>query len=178
YNKYSHALTSNPLIYLVEAGLLGIFLLHIITGASVTIRNRLARQTQYSTVASGAKATSINTKTMAIQGVVIFGFVVFHLITFKFGPHYEANIDGVAMRDIFRLVYEVFQSPIHTVWYIVALLILCFHLSHGLYSSLQTLGLQHPKYTPKIKTISVIYGIAISVLFITQPLYMLFVYKG
>lgn len=178
YNKYSHALISNPLIYLAELGLAGIFFLHIVTGVSVTVRNRHARQTPYAMLASGPKATSKNTRTMAIQGLVVFGFVIYHLITFKYGAHYYTKVDGIEMRNLFRLVYEVFQSPLQVGWYIAALLILSFHLSHGLYSALQTLGLQHPKYTPKIKAFSVLYGIVISFAFVAQPLYMFFIYKG
>lgn len=178
YNKYGHALVSNPLLYVAEGGLVLMFLAHIVSGIKVTIRNMGARPQGYAVQASGEKATSKTTKSMWVQGIAILVFVILHLITFKYGPNYTTQVDGVEMRDLFRLVYEVFQSPIYVTWYIAALLILCFHLSHGLYSSLQTLGLHHPKYMPKVKCISVMYGVFVSFAFISQPIYMMFFYKG
>jgi succinate dehydrogenase / fumarate reductase, cytochrome b subunit len=178
YNKYGHAIVSNPLIYLAEGGLVFFFLAHIVSGVTLTIRNFAARPEGYAKAAKGDKSTSLTTKTMWIQGLVILGFVVLHLITFKYGPHYEVTVDGQGLRDLFRLVFEVFQSPVYVGGYIFALLILCFHLSHGLYSSLQTLGLHHPKYTQKLKCASVAYGVFVSAAFISQPIYMFFIYKG
>lgn len=178
YNRYSHAITANPLLYLAEGGLVVMFLAHIVSGLIVTVRNRRARPANYAVSASGEKKTSLITKTMWLQGIVLLGFVVLHLFSFKYGEVYESRVDGVLVRDLFRLVYEIFQSPIYVAWYVVALAILTFHLSHGLYSSLQTLGLNHPKYTPKLKALSVCYGLVVGVAFISQPLYMFFVYKG
>jgi succinate dehydrogenase / fumarate reductase cytochrome b subunit len=178
YNKYGHAIVSNPLLYVAEAGLVLMFLAHIFSGVKVTLRNRAARPQNYAVNATGEKATSVTTKTMWVQGVAILAFVVLHLITFKYGPHYTTQVNGVEMRDLFKLVYEVFQSPVYVGWYLAVLLVLCFHLSHGLYSSLQTLGLHHPKYMPKIKCLSVLYGVFVSFAFISQPIYMMFIYKG
>jgi succinate dehydrogenase / fumarate reductase, cytochrome b subunit len=178
YNLYSHALVTNPLIYLAEAGLLGLFLIHIVFGLGLTIRNYASRPVTYAKMASGEKSTSLVTKTMWMQGLVILIFVVLHLVTFKFGTEYDVVYDNVKMRDLFRLVQEVFQSPLYVGWYIFSVTMLTFHLSHGFYSALQTLGLQHPKYTPATKVFSVLYGIFIGAMFISQPLYMLFFFKG
>lgn len=178
YNKYGHALVSNPLIYIAEAGLVFMFLAHIVSGFAVTIRNFSARPKGYAKTSSGEKATTMMSRTMWLQGLIIFGFIVLHLITFKYGPHYSTEVDGVAMRDLFRLVYEVFQSPVYVMWYVTALLLLCFHLSHGLYSALQTLGLHHPRFMNRVKCVSVAYGLVVSAAFISQPIFMMFVYKG
>lgn len=178
YNKYSHAIISNPFLYVAEAGLVVFFLAHIFAGIAVTIKNFCARPKGYAVSASGEKKTSLTSKSMWIQGLIILGFLIYHLMTFKYGPHYETQVNGAAARDLFKLVNEVFQDPIHVAWYIVALLILCFHLSHGFYSSLQTLGMNHPKYTPKIKCISVLYGVVVSFAFISQPVYIYFFYQG
>lgn len=179
YNRYGHSITSNPLIYIAEAGLIAIFVAHIMSGIILTIRNRRARNEGYAVASHGDKRTSYTTKTMAAQGLVILAFVVLHLITFKYGPYYETRVDDQVVRDLFQLVYEVFQSSSYVIWYIVALLILCFHLSHGLYSSLQTIGcLTNPKYSLAAKRVSIFYGLLVSVLFISQPIYMFFFYKG
>jgi len=178
YNKYGHALVKNPLLYVAEAGLVLFFSAHVLAGIVLTIRNFSARPQNYAVAAKGAKATSKTTKTMWLQGIVLLGFIILHLITFKYGTYYEITIDGVVMRDLFRLLYEVFQSPWYVTWYIVALLILCFHLAHGVHSALQSLGANHPKYTPAAKCVSVFYGLFVAFAFIAQPVYMYFFYKG
>lgn len=177
YNMYSHNLISNPLIYIAEAGLLAIFVLHTIIGIYLTAKNWGARPSRYAVGPSGDKATPLVMRTMFIQGIVIVVFLVLHLITFKFGPHYTISYDGLEVRDLFRLLYEVFQSPVYVAWYVVAVSILGFHLSHGVYSSLQTLGVNHPAYNSKIKMISVAYGVLIGIGFAIQPIYMMFIYK-
>jgi succinate dehydrogenase / fumarate reductase cytochrome b subunit len=178
YNMYSHKLITNPLIYVAEAGLIAIFLGHVIAGVILTIRNCKARPKGYAVSGSGDKKTSITTKTMWWQGVVILIFVVTHLITFKFGTLYEVTYGAETVRDLFRLVYEVFQSPIYVGWYIFSVALLGVHLSHGLYSSLQTLGVNHPRYTPIFQKVSLLYGVVIAGGFIAQPLYMFFFYRG
>ncbi len=178
YNMYSHKLTSNPLIYIAEVGLLVLIITHILASLIITLRNWSARKTRYAKAASGDKATSKTSKTLWWQGVVILVFVVLHLITFKYGQHYEVTYDGVVVRDLFRLVAEVFTSPVYVIWYVVAVAILGFHLAHGLHSSIQTLGFNHPSYRPKILVVSFAYGLFIGLGFMAQPLYMFFVYRG
>ena len=174
YNLYGHAIVSNPLIYFVEFVLVAMLLSHVVIGVILTLRNRASREASYAQTASGEKATPMTTRTMAIQGLVILGFIVLHIITFKYGKVYEVQYGEVVVRDLYRLVYEVFQSPAYVVGYIAALLVLCFHLSHGVFSSLQTLGLHHPKYMPPIKCASVGYGLIVAFAFISQPIYMMF----
>lgn len=171
YNKYSHALTSNPFIYLAEAGLVVFLLGHVIKGLMVTIRNKSARDTAYYKHQSGPKQATLSSRTMIYQGLVILVFIVLHLITFKYGPHYSVVYGGVEMRDIYRLVIEVFESPMYTAWYLIAVTFVGFHLSHGVYSACQSLGLYHEKYTPWVKRISVVYGILITIGFMSQPIF-------
>ncbi len=178
YNRYGHAIVTNPLILAAELGLVAMLLVHVVTGISVTIQNWRARPVNYAQHASGPKATSKTTRTMALQGTVILFYIINHLIMFKYGPDYDVIYGNDHMRDLFRLVHEVFQNPGFVVWYIVAVTLLCFHLSHGLYSALQTLGLNHPAYMPKFKILSVLFGLFVCAMFISQPLYMHFIFKG
>lgn len=174
YNKYSHTLVSNPLIYGAEAGLLGILLFHLLTATRLTLQNKRARTQSYAMPTQGEKGVSNASRTMIHTGIVIFIFTVYHLITFKFGPYYEVTYNGVTMRDIQRLVLEVFQSPAYVIGYIIALLALGHHLSHGVSSAFQSLGFNHPKYNCMIKRIGYGYALLVTVGFISQPLYVYF----
>jgi succinate dehydrogenase / fumarate reductase cytochrome b subunit len=178
YNMYGHKLTSNPLIYAAEIGLVVFLLAHVVAALILTIRNKGAREVSYAKSGTGDKKTSLTTKTMWWQGVVVLVFIVLHLITFKYGTVYMTEINGEPVRDLFRLVVEVFQSPVYVLWYVAAVALLGFHLTHGFQSSIQTLGFNHPLHTPKVKKISLIYGLLVSLGFIAQPLYMFFIYQG
>jgi succinate dehydrogenase / fumarate reductase cytochrome b subunit len=178
YNKYSHALVSNPLIYFAEAILAGMFVLHLSLALYLTVKNRCARPTRYAVKASNAKAGEVIAPHMWKQGIIIFGFLIYHLVTFKFGTYYSTTIEGVTMRDMYKLVVECFQSPLYTGFYVFVMVVLGFHLAHGFHSSLQTLGFNHPKHSVKVKILSRLFGVFIAVTFAIQPLYVIFFTKG
>ena len=111
---------------------------------------------------------------MAYTGSLILVFIILHIITFKYGTHYDATYGGVVMRDLHRLIIEVFQQTEYVAWYLLCLVLLAFHLSHGFASSFQSLGFRHPKYSQPLKCLSVIYAVIVAVGFISQPLYVYF----
>ena len=174
YNEYAHALVSNPLLPLAEGGLLLAFLAHLIYALRLTVMNWSARDTRYAVRSNGAKRTKWTQRTLWAQGLVILVFLILHLITFKYGPEYKVTYGTTEMRDLHRLVIEVFQQPIYVAWYAVALVILCLHLSHGFGSSLQTLGVNHPRYNVAIKGLSWVYALLVTVGFLSQPIYVFF----
>ncbi len=178
YNHYGHTLTSNPLLIVAELGLVLFFVLHAGVALVLQAYNWAARPKHYMKVAKGVKRTTLIQRTLWAQGIVIFIFTILHLVTFKYGKYYEAVYNGTTMRDLYRLVMEVFQSPYYTLWYVFAVSLLLFHLTHGLASSLQTLGFNHPRYGNLIKRTSWAYGILVGVGFICQPLYVFLFHQG
>jgi succinate dehydrogenase / fumarate reductase cytochrome b subunit len=176
YNQYGHALTSNPLIYLAEAGLIAMFLGHLIMAVSISLKNRAARTSRYAVVPCGDKGTSWIQKSLLLQGLLIFTFLVLHLISFKYGTHYTVDYGHGEIRDLHKLVLEIFQQPLYVAWYVVCLIVLGLHLSHGVGSSLQTFGLHHPRYQTAIRCASVGFALLVSGGFIVQPLYVFFIH--
>lgn len=172
YNSYGHALTSGKLIYIAEAVLVLALITHVYMAISLTAANRAAKGSRYAVAASGEKRVSLASRTMAIQGSLILVFIILHLITFKYGTHYETNVNGVPMRDLARLMEEVFQQPGYVIWYLVALVILGFHLKHGVGSTFQSLGLMEGTYRPLWTKMSIAYGIIVACGFIAQPVYL------
>lgn len=176
YNAYSHALTSNKAFLLTaEAGLVTLFLLHIFLAISLTRANRAARPDRYAMGPTGEKAATLASRTMIHHGMVIFIFVILHLKLFKYGAYYETNVHGVAMRDLYRLVLEEFKEPGEVIWYVAAMCVLGFHLSHGIGSTFQSLGWNHPRYTPKVMAAGLALAILIAAGFILPPLYVFFI---
>ncbi|MCM2280531.1 MAG: succinate dehydrogenase cytochrome b subunit [Bdellovibrionaceae bacterium] len=172
YNKYSHALITNPLLLLAEGALVVTLLVHIFYGLKLKFENQVARHTRYAMPTNGEKAARAHSKFMAFHGTLILVFIVYHLVTFKYGTHYVTNVDGVEMRDLHRLIIEVFQSPGYVAWYVLCLIGLGFHLSHGFYSAFASLGFYHPKYSAWLNQLGYVYAFVVAAGFISQPLYV------
>ncbi len=171
FNKYSHALTSNPLIYLAEVGLAALFISHIAMAFRVVLANKQARPTPYHTYKKSGRGGTFASATMAYSGVIALVFLVFHILGLKFGTQYTAVVGGVEMRDIYKTTVEYFQDLTHVIGYIIAIVALGIHTSHGFWSAFQSLGFNHPKYNPKIEFLSVIFGIFIAVGFSAFPIF-------
>lgn len=172
YNAYGHALTSGNIIYVAETVLVLALIVHVFCAISLTKNNREAKEQRYAVAASGKKKVSLASRTMAVQGSLILVFIILHLITFKYGTHYETTVNGVVMRDLAKLMVEVFQSPGYIVWYVVALVLLGFHLSHGVGSTFQSLGLMEGTYRNTWKKLSYTYAVIVALGFISQPVFI------
>lgn len=172
YNAYGHALTSGNIIYAAEAVLVLALISHVFMAISLTAANRKAKGATYAVTASGKKKVSLASRTMAIQGSLVLVFIILHIATFKYGTYYETNVNGVAMRDLARLMEETFQSPGYVAWYIVCLILLGLHLSHGVGSTFQSLGLMEGTYRNLWKKLSCVYAAVVALGFIAQPIYL------
>ena len=153
YNEHAQTLISNPLIIPVELGLAAVFLLHVYKTLTGFARNRAARPERYRMKrwAGGASRKSVGSSTMIVSGLVTFGFVLLHLKTFKYGAHYQVT-DQPAVRDLYRLLIEVFHRPAYVVFYVVCMIVIGLHLRHGISSAFQSLGLMPAGSTRSILT--------------------------
>ena len=171
FNDYAHALISNPLIIPAELGLLAIFLLHAIKAVLNVIANRAARRVGYETKkwAGGPSRKSWASTSMIVTGLLTLLFVPLHLITFKYGPTYP-GADGV--RDLYRLVIEVFQSPWYVAYYVVMMVLVGLHLRHGVSSSLQSLGLIPERWTRAFLGAGIGLALVVGGGFVLIPIYI------
>ena len=173
YNSYVHAITSGMAIYAIEGVLLLALTVHVMMAILLTIENRRARGDQrYAMNPNGDKGASLASRTMAIQGSVVLVFIILHLATFKFGTYYETTVGGVVMRDLHRLLVEVFHEPGYVAWYVVAMVFLGFHLSHGVGSIFQSFGIREDKWANLIRGVSLVYGLVVAGGFLAQPIYV------
>ena len=172
YNSYGHALTSGNIIYFAEAVLIVALVTHVFTAISLTLANRKSKGSSYAMTSSGSKRVSLASRTMAQQGALVLVFIIMHIITFKYGTYYETTVNGVVMRDLARLITETFQQPAYVVWYVVCLVLLGFHLSHGVGSTFQSLGLMEGTYRNFWKKLSCVYAVVVALGFLSQPIYV------
>ena len=177
YNQLAHLINSlGILVYAVEFILLGLVIFHVAIGISIKFNTIKARPLGYRQIKSVGKPSkqSISSRTMIFTGLVLLGFLVLHLATFKFGTYYSIVINGVEMRDLSRLVIEKFQHPIYAFGYAGVMITLASHLRHGIWSAWQSIGLLNSKISPLVYAIALILAILIAVGFIVLPLAIYF----
>jgi succinate dehydrogenase / fumarate reductase, cytochrome b subunit len=151
-NAYAFGLKSlGPLVWVARIGLLLIFALHLATAFSLEVDNRKARPVGYAK--QHPIASSFASRTMLLSASVILFFVLYHLAHFtlhevgdhSFGPDYAGR------HDVYRMVVTGFQDITITLVYIVSNLFLGLHMSHGIKSSFQSLGLRDKKYNSLVE---------------------------
>jgi succinate dehydrogenase / fumarate reductase cytochrome b subunit len=170
FNEYAHTLTSNPAIVLIEIGLLVIFLVHIYKAIRMYLANQQARPVPYrqKRYAGGPSRKSPASTTMIASGLWLLVFVIIHVRTFRFGLDYEAA-NGV--RDLYRIEMETFSSPLTVLFYVISMVIVGSHLWHGGASAFQSLGADHPRWTPRLLAASKVLAVVIAGGFIVIALW-------
>jgi succinate dehydrogenase / fumarate reductase cytochrome b subunit len=161
FNIYGYKLASlGAGLYVIEAGLALIFLVHLGLAVKLTLENKAARGNQkYAVKRMTGRGTTIFSATMPVTGLVLLAFIISHLCGIKFGTHYTTTVDGVEMRDLYRTTLEHFSNPAVAAWYAFAMICAAFHTAHGFASAFQSLGLTHGKYSPKVKVVSYLYAL-------------------
>jgi succinate dehydrogenase / fumarate reductase cytochrome b subunit len=165
FNKYAYTLESNPLLPIIEIGLLLVFLLHVYKTVTMYFTNKQARPVQYA-MKKNAGYTSRKTfasSTMIFSGVWLLVFIIVHVKAFRYGPEYEWAAGG---RDLYRLEIENFTSPLTLIFYVISMLVVGSHLWHGGSSTFQSLGLDHPKWTPRVIAVGRVLAVGIAAGFI------------
>ncbi len=175
FNRWAHFLKSfGPVLLLIELGLGAFFIAHIWSALIVYWDKLKARPSGYRVYRSAGWTSrqTLSSQTMIYTGLVLLAFVIWHVITFRFGPYYPIMVDGVEMRDLHRLVVEVFNDPVNVVLYVAVMVFLGFHLRHGFWSALQSLGAYHPRWTLLWYTGGAVVASALAVGFIVIPIWV------
>jgi succinate dehydrogenase / fumarate reductase, cytochrome b subunit len=162
-NAYAAQLQSlTELLWPARIFLLTNLILHVWLAVRLTAENRRARPVPY-----GMKKTvqaSYASKTMMMTGLIVLAFTIYHLLHFTFGkvhPQYYHLTDAQGRNDVYSMVVLSFRAPWIAAAYILAMIPLCLHLSHGVSSLFQSLGLNHAKYQPVLTWAGKVVGLVI-----------------
>jgi succinate dehydrogenase / fumarate reductase cytochrome b subunit len=163
FNRYAYTLGSNPFIVVIEIGLLLVFVLHIYKTITMWRGNQAARPVRYAKkeLAHHTSRKGVASSTMIVSGLLTALFVVIHVKQFRFGTHYLVE-GSETVRDLYRTEIEVFSNPLWVAFYVICTLVVGLHLRHGIASSLQSLGLEHPRYTKRILLWGLVFAILIA----------------
>ena len=154
YGRFLHA--NMELLWPVRIVLLLSVSLHVLAAWQLTILNNFkARPIAY--LKKTAIASTYAARTMVWSGPIVAAFIVYHLLHFTTGTAHPNFIEG----DVYHNVITGFQVPAAALFYIVANILLAMHLYHGVWSMFQTLGVNHPRYTPWLKGGAKVFGVVI-----------------
>lgn len=182
FNAYAKFMTTNPLIKFLSYGLYTGILLHAIQGLVIWLQNKAARggKGYAKKVTQVVGTNSFAASNMAWLGILILIFLIIHMGDFWFAMKFgSVDLDTrfteeEGVKNLFSRVEATFGNPIFVALYILGMIGLAFHLLHGFQSAFQTLGLNHPKYTPAIKGIGSFIAVVVPVLFAIIPIFMFF----
>jgi succinate dehydrogenase / fumarate reductase, cytochrome b subunit len=169
-NAYGHFLHSiGELLWPVRIVLLLAVGLHITATVQLALLKKKARPVGYSR--KEAIASSYASRTMYWSGPIVLAFVIFHLLQFTAGYiHPESQfIEG----DVYHNVVAGFQVWWVSVWYIFSVSLLGLHLRHGIWSMFQSLGFNHPRHTPILKSAAIVIAVVIVLGYISIPISVL-----
>ena len=177
FNKYTYFMTHFPLIKMISYGLYFFIIVHTVQGLMLALANRKAKGQTYavSTRPPGVTWASGN---MALLGTLILAFLIIHMAQFWGQMHfgdmatkaYKDFAEGEPIKDLYSLVSDTFKNPLMIALYVVGQVVLAFHLWHGFQSAFQTLGVNHPKYTPFIKGVGKAFAILVPLGFAAIPI--------
>lgn len=168
YAEFLHTMGHGMGVWVARVVLLVTLVLHVWATVALTRQNRAARQPyQYTATIQASRSSRL----MIVSGLTILAFVVFHIL------HYTVRVDAglaaLGKTNPHQMVVVGFQNVLVSLFYIVAMTLLCSHLSHGVASIFQTLGLRSKKAQSLVHRLSWAYSIAIWVGFVSIPVAIL-----
>ncbi|MBM4342054.1 MAG: succinate dehydrogenase cytochrome b subunit [Deltaproteobacteria bacterium] len=182
YNQYAEKLQSLGAIkWAIRGGLLVVVAIHIQATLSLMARNRTARPVAYGH--NKWLAASLGAQTMRVTGPLLAFFILYHVLHFTVlavsAPGYEAmdyalrDGTGRVVADVYGRMVHAFSQPALTVGYVCAVGLLGVHLSHGISSLLQTLGMLNATYRPAVRSVGPLLAGVLTAGFAAVPLAIL-----
>jgi succinate dehydrogenase / fumarate reductase cytochrome b subunit len=170
YNMICELLGSNWYAVAATCGLAALALIHIFYAFWLTMQNRKARGPERYHETARRSEVSWASQNMLVLGIIIVLGLILHLFNFWYNMMFAeiVGMEGLAHgpADGFAWIKETFSCWVYVVLYIIWLVALWFHLSHGFWSAMQTLGVNGKIWFKRWKVIGIIYTTVLIALFI------------
>lgn len=177
FNIYAKFMTTNPAVKVLSYLTYFSIIFHALDGILLVIQNKKARPVDYAYNKPSANS-SWSSRNMGLLGAVLLFFLIVHMRSFWYEMHFgdmpKTLIDGQEMNDLYLITTQAFEQLWYVIFYVVCMVAVAFHLSHGFASAFQTFGANHPKYTQLVKKIGYAFGIIIPLAFAIIPLAIYF----
>lgn len=172
FNEYARFMTTNPLIKILSYLTYFSILFHAVDGILLVIQNKKARPVQYAYNKASANS-SWASRNMGLLGAVVLFFIIVHMRSFWYEMHFGSiALDVNGNKDLYTITTAAFQELWYVVMYVLCMIAIAFHLSHGFASAFQSIGANHAKYTPVIKKVGAAFGILIPLAFAIIPVFL------
>ncbi len=185
YNAVAAALGANWYALVGTAVLAIGSILHMVYALWLTLQNRKARGNIRYDVTTRQEGVSWSSKNMLVLGFIILGFLVLHMFQFwakmqlveVMHGHDAVNLGYHDPTDGAYFIDQLFSQKLYSVLYIVWLVALWYHLTHGIWSALHTLGLNNKNWMPRVKAFSNVYATIVILIFLSIPIAYLFNFR-
>lgn len=172
FNAYAKFMTTFPVVKAISYLLYLSILFHAFDGFLLAFQNRKARPVKYAYEKPNANSAWY-ARQMALLGTLLLVFIVIHMRGFWYEMHWgNIGMDANGNKDLYTVVAAAFSQSWYVALYVVMMAVLAFHLLHGFQSAFQSLGLNHPRYTPLVKNIGVFIAVVLPVFFALIPVWM------
>lgn len=171
FNAGALFMATNPVIRVMEIVLFLGLIAHAVQALLITLENKKARPVAYA-VTPGNVNSKWYSRSMGILGSLLLIFLVVHLSHFWVGTKASLLSGTIEEHNTFQEMLHTFSNPLNVAIYLVGVVSLGYHLAHGFQSAFQTMGWNHPEYTPTIKTVGFAFSIIITILFALMPICM------
>lgn len=172
FNAYGALIQGIPgPLWVLRIVLLAALLTHMYLAITLSRENWQARPVAYAN--SGTIQATITSRAMGLTGLMIFAFVVYHLLHFTTGTFYSDyynSYDAQGRHDIYSMLVLGFREPVVTISYILAMVLLAMHLHHAVQSIFQTMGWAGTKSRSTLKRLSAAFAVFIFIGYIIIPL--------
>lgn len=174
-NAYAHGLHSlGPMLWVVRGFLIIFLALHVWKGIQLKLENWSARPVKYAK--NTTVQASLASRTMIWTGVFIFAFLIYHIMHYTVrstNPEFNFYVDALGRADVYRMVIEGFTNPVIAIFYVVAVGLACFHLSHAFSSMFQSVGWTTPKMLKRLEALGTTVAVILFLGFAAVPVAVL-----
>lgn len=173
YNMICELLGANWYALVATLGLAALAVCHIVYAFILTAQNRRARGASRYEVTVKPEKVEWASQNMLVLGIIILLGLLLHLFNFWYNMMF-AELTGISVghlpSDGFAFIQDTFKNPVYVVLYLVWLAALWFHLAHGFWSSMQTLGVSGKVWFKRWQCISVVYASLLMLAFVVVVL--------
>jgi succinate dehydrogenase / fumarate reductase cytochrome b subunit len=179
YAELLHHMLHGAGIWVFRAVMLAAVAIHVAATVALTRQNRAAREGYQM---EGTIQATRSSRIMIWSGLTVLAFLVYHLLHFtvRIGNEYDSYVDplhlaatGLERQDAWRMVIDGFSWWPASLFYIIAMTLLCSHASHGVQSMFQTLGLRSAKSAATLDLVSKGYAAVVWIGFVSIPVSIL-----
>lgn len=169
FNETSHSMVHMLIIRIIEIVLFAAIIIHVIQAVVLTKQNNDARPVKYA-IDGAATTSSWISRNMGLTGSMIFFFIVVHLYNFFVPYRVTDTVGHEGQQTLAQNVAEALGNPAYAGLYLISVIILAWHISHGFASGFQTLGLSNKKYASVLKVASAGFAILMGIGFASFPI--------